>query len=367
MNEPSRRALEFLERVVRPEDGLFPFSTSFANGELHSSYDNPLARRYSLISLLGLVEALTNGARQPFLDDLDQVVERFLVAHGGNVSNWGDRGLLLALLARADLDRRQSERLLEEARFIRQGRSRLSVQDLSWLLWGVTENSHRIPRATELARSLYDGLTERYVSAGAALPCHSLSRHRRRIVSFGAVVYYLHALNRFGRSFDDEDAITRFQTVAARLIALQLPNGGWPWLLDVDEGVSLDAYPLYSVHQLSMSMLFLLPAGELGVPGATESVERSFVWVRGSNELGIPLVVEDGRFIYRSIERKERWSRGRRYTRSMIRALGPRTARPESQPEVRLNPESRSYEWGWLLWVWSQQPYAPALSAQPGP
>ena len=41
-------------------------------------------------------------------------------------------------------------------------------------------------------------------------------------------------------------------------------------------------YPVYSVHQLAMAMLFVLPAID-SVEGVDEAIRRSWRWVMGGN------------------------------------------------------------------------------------
>lgn len=365
MNDLSQMAVDHLARVVR-DDGLFPFTSSLVRGELESSYDRPLARRYTLISLLGLHEARSNGAHGSILDDFDGLFERFLNVHGRAISNLGDQGLLLTLLARTGSSTDLRDELLQRARLAADRRHAGSIQDLAWLQLGVVEASRATPKASDVARALHSRMARDYLHEGAWFPRHSLNGLRGRIVSFGAVTYYLYALHQFAQRMGDDAALAQFETSATRLLDVQLPSGGWPWLLDAQRGVTLEIYPLFSVHQLSMAMLFLLPAAVLRIPGADDAITRSFAWVGGSNELSTPLTLDGGRFIYRSIECSERWGRGKRYVRAMSQSVARRASTNGPAVALRLNTESRSYEWGWLLWVWSGRRVTPHLTPSPG-
>ena len=55
-------------------------------------------------------------------------------------------------------------------------------------------------------------------------------------------------------------ATTAFEHGVRTALGFQGPRGEWPWLISVSRGHALDVYPVYSVHQLAMAMLFLLPA-----------------------------------------------------------------------------------------------------------
>ena len=130
-------------------------------------------------------------------------------------------------------------------------------------------------------------------------------------------------------------------------------------MIDVRSGGSFDAYPVFSVHQDSMAMLFLLPAYDLGEPRTAEAIEQSLAWGFGANELGIDFYPRSPFLAHRSVERGERAPRPRRYARSLVYRVRPRPAR-FAQTGVHLNPESRSYHLGWILYVWAGRPEARA-------
>jgi hypothetical protein len=139
-----------------------------------------------------------------------------------------------------------------------------------------------------------------------------------------------------------------------RAIAFQGPEGEWPWMIDVRSGKPFDVYPVFSVHQDSMAMLFLHPYLDSGESGATEAIRRSIAWCYGENELGEDLYRFDPFFAYRSIERIERLPRLRRYLRGISRRATSASAAYASA-SVRLNRECRSYHLGWILYAWSHR------------
>ena len=132
-------------------------------------------------------------------------------------------------------------------------------------------------------------------------------------------------------------------------------DAAWPWLIDIRSGLPFDRYPVFTAHQDSVAMLFLFGAEDDGVPGAGEAIERSLRWNLGANELGAAMVrSEPCPWIYRAIERDERWPRARRYVRTLSPPPGDRA------PRLRINRECRSYHLGWVLYAWSD----PARRAQ---
>jgi hypothetical protein len=116
-------------------------------------------------------------------------------------------------------------------------------------------------------------------------------------------------------------------------------------------GSVIDPYPIFSVHQDSMSMLFLHPAAEMKLPGAREAILRSCEWIVGRNELGRTMFEVEPFSAFRSIERPGGNPRARRY----LRAVVPWLRGPDFGTEkVRINPECRSYHLGWVLYVWAR-------------
>ena len=186
------------------------------------------------------------------------------------------------------------------------------------------------------------------VVPSSGLPRHSTRRYRRNLVSFGGLVYFLRAMHEYEQATGDAEARSLFERGVAYALTVQGPRGEWPWLMNGASGAIVDPYPVFSVHQDSMAMLFLHPALDRGLPGAGEAVSRSVPWCFGENELGIGFYVREPFFAYRSIERDERAPRLRRYLRSVSPGRSPFGA-----GHVRLNPECRSYHLGWILYAWS--------------
>ena len=339
--------LGFLDEVYSAERSLFPYSSRPASGGGYvSDYDNPHAVRYTVNTLLGLFAA--RGA------EADAQIAGFVERHGRTLASPGDRGLLLALLAEQGRHEAVAEELLRSIeREAREAHaSRLNMQDLGWMIWGCSAAARAgVEAAEEPAHRLFELLTERFVDPASGFPRHSVRRYRRHIVSFGSFTYFLRALHEYELLSGDARAESLFRGASGRILELQGPEGEWPWLLDARTREILDAYPIFTVHQDSMAMLFLLPAKErYGISGAEEAIERSLAWVAGRNELELPMIEREPFCAFRSIERSERAPRLRRYLRAARRDGGW-----ASRPRVRLNPECRSYHVGWLLYVWARR------------
>jgi hypothetical protein len=161
----------------------------------------------------------------------------------------------------------------------------------------------------------------------------------------------MRALYEYGTAMNDEYALTLFDWTVRRVVSLQGPMGEWPWMISVRRPAVVDPYPVFSVHQDSMALLFLIPALERNVPGVATAMAESCRWVEGRNELSTDLVNRDPFFISRSIQRSEKGSRARRFARSLAPKKG--SWRQAAAGKVEINPECRSYHIGWILFVWS--------------
>jgi hypothetical protein len=368
-------ALDYLSHSYDADRALFSWRSRMGEaGEVVHDFAAPWSLRYTINSFLGLSEAERSGGCVEWLGPVSSQVERFLSAWEPQIENCGDHGLLLVLLAATDRSHPAAQRSLQrlERTMASEGVERkLGMQELAWMLWGATAWASD-ERAQALAQRIFELIRASFVHHGSGMPRHSTRRYRAHTVSFGSIVYFLRALHEHAEAFASTQARELFDACLGRVLAIQGEDGSWPWMIDVRTALPIDLYPIFTVHQDSMAMLFLLPARDYGIPGIDAAIERSFQWNLGSNELGVSIVRhEPYAWFYRSIERTERWPRARRY----VRGLGPRAREyPGSSRRVRVNRECRSYHPGWVLYAWSAQadtpaapslPVAPALPAGP--
>jgi hypothetical protein len=373
-------ALDYLSLAFDPQQALFSYSSRLdPHARVTNDFRRPESLRYTINTYLGLAEAQRNGAAPSWLGgSVEDRVRAFLTLHEDELTSPADRGLLLVLLATVDPGHPAVGRSLRAISAALGGPQRLTLnmQDLAWMLWGATAHPEDAA-ARDLADRTFEFIRVLYTTP-SGLPRHSLARYRSHIVSFGSLVYYLRALHEYG----SPQARELLAAGVRRTLALQDADGAWPWMIDVRTAIPVDRYPVFTVHQDSMAMLFLFAAEH---EGATTAIERSVRWNLGANELGAQMVLTDPHaWIYRSVERVERAPRIRRYLRAVGRA--PKSAPPRAQhtlgaphapgapppphtpgapdpphtPGLRINRECRSYHLGWVLYVWSD----PARRAQ---
>jgi hypothetical protein len=363
VNDYCQAAIDYLAHAYDPRRALFSWRSRLLDGVAVHDFD-PLSRtlRYTINTYLGLGEAERHGAHIEWLGPVGERVAQFLAAYEAQIASGGDLGLLLVLLAGCDPSHPAVERALARIESVaaRADAARaLDMQELSWMLWGASAWSSQ-PRARALAERLFELAAEGFVVRETGLPRHSTRSYRAHTVSFGSIVYFLRAMHEHGTTSGEPRARELFAECLRTVLALQEQDGGWPWMIDVRTAVPIDVYPIFTVHQDSMAMLFLFPARDYGIAGVEQAIERSFRWNLGCNELHSAILVERPyAWFYRSIERCERWPRARRY----LRGLGPRArTHPGRSREVRLNRECRSYHPGWILYAWSAYAQTPQLA-----
>lgn len=265
----------------------------------------------------------------------------------------------MALWAGAELGFSIPEQVKRELRGILSDESRWSAfraQDLGMLLTGVVAQARAGEREWMcFAGPLYRLLKERF-HGESGLFFDAPFGFRRRFASFATQTYLSIACYQYGEFTGDASALVMADTCVRDLIALQGPQGEWPWFFDAMSGRVLDFYEVYSVHQYGMAPALLEWAERFGRRGARDAMVKGFNWVLGHNQLDRTMLVPELNLTIRSQVRKhELKSRGPRMFRALKNAwLGNGEALIDpADLGVRL--ECRSYELGWILWSFGRR------------
>jgi len=332
-------ALETLPSM-RLEDGSFCF-------EVEAPGLEPQGRslRYSLICLLGLQRAKATGLDVPIdpaeLRDsvMDQIDSPEMTA--------GDLALLLWADSRAEMSAmdaigyRLHKRLGADF-------PDLEGLELSWVVIGAAEAG---------AYELCDRALERQIARASApgrLFRHHDAGRRARFPNFATQIYGVLALAVAARNGHGGDrALAMARRVAGRLLELQRPDGGWPWIFDADRGTVVEPYEIYSVHQDAMAPMALLELSEVtGDSRYRDAAVRGLDWIFGQNDLRREMLDRDAGILYRSIRRKRGFDRTLLYANTATSmAAKPLLARAKGPLEV--NPTDRPYHLGWILEAWA--------------
>lgn len=236
------------------------------------------------------------------------------------------------------------------------------AQDLGMLLTGVASQlraGHAEWRP--FAAPLFAFLKDRF-RGDSGLFCDTPAGLRRRFASFATQIYLSIACFQYGNLTGDPEAIAFGVACVKKLIALQGPQGEWPWFFDAKTGRVLDFYEVYSVHQYGMAPALLEWAELYGVSGATEALARGFRWVLGDNQLGRSMLAPDGLSVRSQIRAGERDVKAPRMARAIANVLLRRSSGLVDKSGIALRLECRSYELGWILWAFGRRTDLPELT-----
>jgi hypothetical protein len=334
--------------TMRLEDGVFCFERRLGQA-------SPLGRspRYTLMVELGLLRAQAAGYAVPFdLEALDAVCWRELEA---GALTPGDIGLMLWIDARRDCG--SGAMLADRLDAALAGNGGLGARlgmELGWIVTGLAHHVAAGGSRTGI-RLLSEALDQLLVDNRAA---SGLFRHfgdagwRRRFPNFATQIYSVLALAVVARHGLDDRALPAAIATAGCLLEMQLPDGGWPWLFDVERGTVVECYEIYSVHQDAMAPMALLELWEVCRDRRfTEAVARGLAWIHGGNELRVDMVDRPSGLVLRSIRRKpghDRLWAGAKTAASLAGLSTPgATARL-----TEINPTDRPYHFGWVLEAW---------------
>jgi uncharacterized protein YyaL (SSP411 family) len=205
-------------------------------------------------------------------------------------------------------------------------------------------------QSAPVAEPAFEALLANQASSG--LLRHGGSGRRARFPNFATQIYGVLALTIAAKQGVDDRALRAARRAADRVIALQLEDGGWPWLFDAERGRVVERYEVYSVHQHAMAPMGLLELHELtGEDGYRAAAVRGLPWIHGQNELGADMVRRDEGIVLRSIRRRRPLDRAAIYAKTAAALAGVAVDRPARFLE--LNETCRPYELGWLLEAWA--------------
>jgi hypothetical protein len=234
--------------------------------------------------------------------------------------------------------------------------SQLTTMETAWLASGLLHEFARSDHEPTLRlgqttlAALYDRYNEstqlmRHASSQAPLS----HRLRLEIANFADQIYAVQAFAFAASVLGDEQALERAAGLATQLVTLQGPLGQWWWHYDAATGEVAEPYPVYSVHQHAMAPMALLALRAAGGPDFGGAVARSYGWLR-RNELSIDMVDRQAETIWRDIERAEGAAASALY--KSLELIGHRRAASATGKDgLKLNRETRPYEWAWCLYA----------------
>jgi hypothetical protein len=298
--------------------------------------------RYTLICALGLLRARAAGLEVTV--EPDELVSLAVDELDAGEITIGDLGLLLWADARA------GKRWHDKVGFhIHRGLGAelpdLEGLELSWLVCGAA-----VSGADILLDDVLAGQQARQEESG--LFRHRNAGRRARFPNFATQIYGVLALA-VAAGHGRDTALAPARRAADRLLSLQRPDGGWPWIFDSKTGRVVEPYEVYSVHQDAMAPMALLELSEAsGDARYREAALHGLEWVFGRNELGREMLDREIGILYRSIRRRRGLDRALLYANTAGAHLG-RAPFAGFRGPLEVNPTDRPYHLGWVLEAWA--------------
>ncbi|MGH9119352.1 MAG: hypothetical protein ACRD0A_16220 [Acidimicrobiales bacterium] len=350
--------LDFADGVLptlRHRDGLFCFDRGFDSPELRG-----VSVRYSILVLLGLLRRRTTG--RDFSIDVEDLHRS--IASRVDTLDVGDLSLLLwaevrmgaasAPVTLARLARRSADQE-------RQGR--LEGMEAAWFVLGTAEATVAGLPAREQFDAAYAHFRARRSPSSPLFRHNATGRGRARLPNFATQIYSLLALAETVRHGLAHDAEGAGRALAAKLIELRLPDGGWPWLFHADRGSVVERYEVYSVHQDAMAPMALFALAEAtGEQSYARAAVEGFQWCFGNNELGFDFYDRANHFAHRSIKRRGWAHSANLWTNTALGGVLGSAARTDAGG-LEINATCRPYHLGWILEAWSGREHLNSLVA----
>ena len=310
--------------------------------------------RYTLITLLGLIAARRIGYDVEF--DIDEIYRAALAECDSINIGPGDYGLYLWV--DSELNGRNVPALLQKLETSlerRGGYSSCIGLEIAWIVIGTTRATERSGSRTGLnfLKRALESIRTRYVSDCGLFYHLGQTNTRRRFPNFATQIYNILALSSAAQFLEDDQLLTTAKRAADKLLASQLPCGGWPWLYDAAKGTVVERYEIYSVHQDGMAPMSFLKLSEVsGDPKYARAAFEGLDWMYSTNELGLNMIDEKEALIYRSIRRRKPFDRLLLAMNTGLSILGAPNDAADGM-FLAINPTCRPYHLRWILFAWS--------------
>lgn len=274
----------------------------------------------------------------------------------------------LAIWANAVNDGRDFESFLDLCGHANDGPRRLipklTTMELAWLLSGLLHEERRATRVglAELIDTAIAALLRRQTESG--LFSHAEDRVsfpnwlRRHVATFADEIYPVQALAlaMVGRSRQDaRDAARR---TADALLERRGPLEQWWWHYNIGDGSVSRQYPVFSVHQYGMAPMAFMTLAAAGATHYRDRAQTGLNWLR-ENELRRPMLDAAAGTIWRDIYVEN--GAFAKHVRDVGEVIGLSGNRRHDPSRLRLNRETRPYEWAWCLMAGALLTAAPPL------
>lgn len=312
----------------------------------------PTTLRAGVVVLLGLLRADQAELDQPFFTG--SLRTKVLGDLGGAEATTGDIGLAMWAESRAGGEAVSEIHSLLK-RSIAKSFEKVPLEELSWVVSGLTEASVRFGEAAGLDETLEDATAALFGRVdGSTGLCADVHRKRRgHLTPVNSQFHALRALCQVLRAEGPDDAEPAARGLAKALVSLQRDDGAWPGLVDPQRGTAVSIYPVLTVTQVAHAPTALRVADQL-VPdaGFEAAITRGLAWANGGNALRFDLIHEQEARLDRGIVPRREPGAVQRGFSSATRRFRGALPEPDSARLI-LDPAVSSEDLGWVLEAWA--------------
>jgi hypothetical protein len=228
----------------------------------------------------------------------------------------------------------------------------LTTMELAWLLSGLLHEQRRSTRSglSELIDATIAALLRRQTASGlfshAEHRASFADRLRRHVATFADEIYPVQALAFAMVGRGRQDARDAARRAADALLERRGPLHQWWWHYNIGDGSVSRHYPVFSVHQYGMAPMAFLTLAAAGAKEYRDRAQTGLNWLQ-ENELDQQMLDAEAGTIWRDIHVENgAFVKRLRDVSEVIGLSGDRRSDPS---RLRLNWETRPYEWGWCL------------------
>lgn len=241
---------------------------------------------------------------------------------------------------------------------------KLTTMELAWLLSGLLHEERRAIKSelSELIDTAIAALLRRQTKSGlfshAEVGASFPNWLRRHVATFADEIYPVQALALAMIRRSRQDTCDAARRTADALFERRGPLQQWWWHYDISDGSVSRRYPVFSVHQYGMAPLAFMTLAAAGVTDYRDRAWAGLDWLR-ENEMRRPMLDAAAGTIWRDIHVEN--GKVARHMRDVSEVMGLSGNRRDDSSRLRLNRETRPYEWAWCLMAGALRTAAPPL------
>lgn len=312
---------------------------------------------HSLISLLGI-----SYHKDKCGINHKKAVETIYQIFNASPQSIRDHSLLLWLLAK-DFDDRAVRAYESLIKLPEQEIVKAETMELAWMLTALVFEYNRINDSSiKLKLSDIAGLLKKRFIEKSSLFLHR-DRHyskldlRYNIGNFADQIYSIYAFSMMTKLTDEKQHLKTAEACADKLVSLQGEKGQWWWHYNASDGSVIQKFPVFSVHQDSMTPFSFMALNEVSENDYNPYISIGLRWLISENELNANMINEHRNYVRRGIQRKSPLSEIQKFT-TVASKLSDIFSLPEKfdQPRyLQIMNWEHSYHLGWILYAYTEE------------